>query len=357
MQIDNSHYATSAQRRSVSNIMSIMSEDLSRANRILLVAEELNTLAPLAAMSLSIYDPLTRNHNSIFSHGYSRETVAYLDNSYMSIDPAYLWILRTNQSFFSWETTNFDYSRSISARNFWNPAGYKGGSTSYLKSRSNRYVGNLHTSSEDPGQPSVGFLRIIDDISPVLSALVDNWETPKSLIEGLEEHACSLFIDDKGNTQRPHRHEACIFGRIHELSNIAARKYGNIDSLHVIGARLPSTCWCLCGEIVHRVDFKICHGGWLVSHVPASLPFGLTIRQAEVCSLSAIGMTRTQIADILTISARTVDRHIENILEKTFARNRIELAYLAASSGLINLDYLVAHFNSAQCHKKGGEDD
>ncbi|WP_216635419.1 hypothetical protein, partial [Paracoccus aminovorans] len=75
MQIDNSHYATSAQRRSVSNIMSIMSEDLSRANRILLVAEELNTLAPLAAMSLSIYDPLTRNHNSIFSHGYSRETV------------------------------------------------------------------------------------------------------------------------------------------------------------------------------------------------------------------------------------------------------------------------------------------
>lgn len=141
------------------------------------------------------------------------------------------------------------------------------------------------------------------------------------------------------------------------MSNIAVRKYGNIDSLHVIGARLPSTCWCLCGEIVHRVDFKICHGGWLVSHVPASLPFGLTIRQAEVCSLSAIGMTRTQIADILTISARTVDRHIENILEKTFARNRIELAYLAASSGLINLDYLVAHFNSAQCHKKGGEDD
>jgi DNA-binding NarL/FixJ family response regulator len=61
----------------------------------------------------------------------------------------------------------------------------------------------------------------------------------------------------------------------------------------------------------------------------------LSDRESEVLALIAEGHTTQEIAQILVISPRTVDRHRENLLAKLHLRNRTELTRFAIRSGLI----------------------
>lgn len=61
----------------------------------------------------------------------------------------------------------------------------------------------------------------------------------------------------------------------------------------------------------------------------------LTEREDEVVKLIAEGQTTREIARLLTISVRTVERHRENVLAKLGMRDRTELARYAIRVGLI----------------------
>jgi DNA-binding NarL/FixJ family response regulator len=62
---------------------------------------------------------------------------------------------------------------------------------------------------------------------------------------------------------------------------------------------------------------------------------GLTPRELEVLKLIAEAHTSKEIADILVISVKTVERHRANILEKLGMRDRVELTRYAIRRGLI----------------------
>ena len=61
----------------------------------------------------------------------------------------------------------------------------------------------------------------------------------------------------------------------------------------------------------------------------------LTPRELEVVKLVAEGHTSDEIAELLVISRKTVDRHRANILEKLGMRDRVELTRYAIRRGLI----------------------
>ncbi|MBS1843511.1 MAG: response regulator transcription factor [Actinobacteria bacterium] len=61
----------------------------------------------------------------------------------------------------------------------------------------------------------------------------------------------------------------------------------------------------------------------------------LTPRELEVVKLIAEGHTSEEIADLLVISKKTVDRHRANMLEKLGMRNRVELTRYAIRRGLV----------------------
>ncbi|HEY3007318.1 MAG TPA: response regulator transcription factor [Micromonosporaceae bacterium] len=61
----------------------------------------------------------------------------------------------------------------------------------------------------------------------------------------------------------------------------------------------------------------------------------LTPREAEIVKLIAEGHSSRQIAAILTISVKTVDRHRANILDKLGMRDRVELTRYAIRRGLV----------------------
>lgn len=61
----------------------------------------------------------------------------------------------------------------------------------------------------------------------------------------------------------------------------------------------------------------------------------LTSREVEVVKLVAEGMTTRQIAEMLVISPKTVERHRANVLEKLGLRDRVDLTRYAIRRGLI----------------------
>ena len=61
----------------------------------------------------------------------------------------------------------------------------------------------------------------------------------------------------------------------------------------------------------------------------------LTPREEEIVKLIAEGNSTKEIADLLVISAKTVDRHRANILAKLGMRDRLDLTRYAIRSGLV----------------------
>jgi DNA-binding NarL/FixJ family response regulator len=68
---------------------------------------------------------------------------------------------------------------------------------------------------------------------------------------------------------------------------------------------------------------------------PEEPPDPLTPRELQVVKLIAEAHTNEQIAQVLTISQRTVERHRENIMGKLGMRDRVELTRYAIRRGLI----------------------
>ncbi|MCC6905361.1 MAG: response regulator transcription factor [Anaerolineae bacterium] len=64
----------------------------------------------------------------------------------------------------------------------------------------------------------------------------------------------------------------------------------------------------------------------------------LTDREREVLTLIAEGVSNRDIADRLTISVKTVERHRENIMNKLSLHSRTELVKYAIRKGLIDIE-------------------
>jgi len=74
---------------------------------------------------------------------------------------------------------------------------------------------------------------------------------------------------------------------------------------------------------------------------PSNLPptdEPLTEREVETLRLVAQGMTNQEIAERLSISERTVGKHVSNILEKLHLANRTQAALYALRKGLVDLN-------------------
>ncbi|MCH8962366.1 MAG: response regulator transcription factor [Bacteroidetes bacterium] len=64
----------------------------------------------------------------------------------------------------------------------------------------------------------------------------------------------------------------------------------------------------------------------------------LTMREQEVLQLTVEGHTRTEAADRLSISSRTVETHRANLMRKLNCRNQTDLIRYALRRGLIPID-------------------
>ena len=89
----------------------------------------------------------------------------------------------------------------------------------------------------------------------------------------------------------------------------------------------PSVAKSLVNDYLQRVQM-----GWERASYD-----GLTEREQQVLKMIAEGLMNKEIAEKLSISVRTVERHRENIMGKLNLHTRAELVRYAADKGLIDL--------------------
>jgi two-component system response regulator NreC len=89
----------------------------------------------------------------------------------------------------------------------------------------------------------------------------------------------------------------------------------------------PSVAKALVNDYLQRVQL-----GWERASYD-----GLTTREQEVLKMIAEGQMNKEIAEKLSISVRTVERHRENIMSKLNLHSRAELVRYAVDKGLIDL--------------------
>lgn len=63
----------------------------------------------------------------------------------------------------------------------------------------------------------------------------------------------------------------------------------------------------------------------------------LTARECEVVTLLAQGLSAKEVAAELAISPGTVEKHVEMVMVKLRARNRVQMALLAVADGLVDI--------------------
>ncbi len=73
----------------------------------------------------------------------------------------------------------------------------------------------------------------------------------------------------------------------------------------------------------------------LIEILPEDPPYGLTVRELDVLTLAAGGLSNPEIASYLVTSARTVSSHIASLLEKLDQPTRAGAAGLAVEQGLL----------------------
>lgn len=90
---------------------------------------------------------------------------------------------------------------------------------------------------------------------------------------------------------------------------------------------------------------KVVMAGRLGVHQPgasaSATAISLTVRQAEVLSLAALGLSGKQIARHLGISVRTVEDYFRAMRQRTGAHSQCELIAYAAAAGLVKLKSVV----------------
>ena len=148
-----------------------------------------------------------------------------------------------------------------------------------------------------------------------------------------------------GEWERAEQHfeQAMTLNRQMEASTwLAHTAYEYARSLLARGNREPQRVAALLGEanrLATEIGLTSLHGRIKdlgAPSAPASLPDGLSTREAQILRHVAGGFTNREIGATLFISEHTAAKHVSNILTKTGCANRTDAASYAHRHGLVD---------------------
>ena len=168
-----------------------------------------------------------------------------------------------------------------------------------------------------------------------LSPAPKTGEPARSNLSPEEWHAC-VYVFSNGQAEEIETPKGRELLAAHRESLDYARVLHHQDRSNLLYTHvLDQYRWLLVRITLIPHNIPLTQG--LVEMRECAPPFGLTIRELDVLSLLAAGLSNTAIAKRIYISPRTVAKHVENIFEKMTIQNRAFAASQALDTGLIRL--------------------
>ncbi|MFF4776588.1 LuxR C-terminal-related transcriptional regulator [Microtetraspora fusca] len=288
--------------------------------------EALRGVLPYDCAALARWDPLTGRHATVAAVGYPPDALRFMDHR-MHADPLYAQVRRDRGPLRVRDIPR-PRRRGPVFDAVIDPLGFADGLTQCLFARDGRYLGMLNASTLTRGHPdddAVTMLELLaDDLGDMLDPIPAASPPTRALAGGDAE---GLLVTCAGVT-------ALSANACPDLTATGSPLRPVLDAA-LAGRQPPRRLLVLTGTRLFTVTLDGDTHGVVVLHRPAAAPFGLTLRELEVLDAVSRGRTNAEIARALHITPRTVATHIEHVLTKTGAPNRVAVTRLATQLGLL----------------------
>ncbi len=288
------------------------------------VLAELRGQPAVAAVGLHVREALTGRHVPLASSGYEAPVLDHLAGpGFLQDDVGYrLLVTDPTRRARCWRDVE-SYTSTPSVRDVFGPAGFCGGATARLVTRDGRWTGDLHVSTRSEGAPAPDVVAALHHAAPALAAAVDTTRWLGVLCTALGPQAAASVV--------------AVDGRLHRLPDRLPllpddpRLLAAVRSRH---RREGDGAWYWRGPSGwYRLRMVGVAGGVLVVGRPEDLPRGLSLRELEVLTLLAEGLSNHALGRRLGISERTAAHHVEHVLAKCGAPSRASAAVRAVRDG------------------------
>jgi DNA-binding CsgD family transcriptional regulator len=296
------------------------------------VLDLVHDIVPYAASSISAYDPVTGEHHTLSSSGYSEHALRHLDTWFVDHDEAYHYMRRVDIRPLRWRDFPFEYRGMFSAQQVFLPEGFQDGMTICLCTRDGRYTGNLHISTDDVRVLSDAALPVLAELQRLLGGVADQMRAVGYMVASMDGPGADAAVVLSDGTVVP------VPGRPtgdHLRSGSAlARMIADRLTDHVLPGQFR---WRDEDGQWHAVRTRRVSTGVAVTDRRDPLPHGLTPSEMRVLAGLVEGWSNAEIATSLVVSPRTVSKHVEHILEKLGCATRTSAAVHATKTGLVHL--------------------
>jgi DNA-binding CsgD family transcriptional regulator len=317
----------------VGKIAAVAAEQDTAFARAEQVLDELTDLIPYAAADFAAIDPVSGDFVQLARRGYTEVTLAGLRHTKF-LDTVDLLGLRTSGKPTRMRDVPGDPLDTWVIGEVLVPAGYREGLTMCLRTKDGRVTGVINLSTESPDDPTDLATESIGFLCHALGSVADLTQSNKWIDRLSSDNKTAVGLDTTGNV-------------------ISFSGTVDTDLFHpkseLVQAIKDFVRENISGSFIWPAN-KIAAGCFKVSVIPVSnwihdLVAVITIetanveslshRELEVLTLAARGLSNREIADVLFISDRTVQTHIEHTLVKLSAPNRAAAAAAAVRRGLL----------------------
>ena len=290
------------------------------------VIDGLSEVFPYDEILLSRWNPDAQEHVNVISSaaGSSAEFIQFEQHH----DPLVTHIRHTRQSLWLSRLTAEQRQRSTTVQKVITPRGFTEGTTQCLYSTEGHYVGVLNIGTRSPadilGPARHALTLLFDALAATLTVSTPELGTRSDSVPGWEAtiaddtHICTVSA-----IESPRCAEVAATFPLTQITRDAVRT-----------RRLPATLIVPFGAQCIEVQLRRIAGGVHASCQIVDLGGPLSRRELQVLAELTRGHTNQVIAQILTITPRTVATHIEHIFTKLDVPNRAAAAAYGARLGL-----------------------
>ncbi|HKT01838.1 MAG TPA: LuxR C-terminal-related transcriptional regulator [Rugosimonospora sp.] len=283
---------------------------------------------PVDAATLVGVDPRTGRHFQVAGIGYAAEVSDRLAAQFIHT-PWYRSVLTEPLPPSISDDPGQSFRRGWFYEQYTQPAGYRDGVTGALR-HGDRYVGMVHLSSERAGAFDTQARHLLAAVLPALAALAD---LTGRIADDLPPGAAAALVLPDGVVELPDRQRPPVLDDGAFLGLLAEFTAAGGYRLRLLWP--AGRDWYRVGLHRQRHTGLPTAPAVLVHTVPTELPYGLSPRELDVLTRTALGQSNQTIALGLYLSPRTVHSHIEHILRKIGAQTRAAAAARAIQECLV----------------------